>query len=169
MNALSEKGFRVDEEELLDLLNALKEKVPNWGIAIERRCLGLVLGCIARSSRSCRIAFVAQDGLKLVGQVLKETVERLEANDGREEAGMLALACLACLKALPLGRASLWEHRHAIGHVVTGFDLSQFSDAALNLKGIAGLHPGYQKAIHSQNFHISSYWPTPPHNLSISG
>ena len=118
VNALSEKGFRVDEEELLDLLNALKEKVPNWGIAIERRCLGLVLGCIARSSRSCRIAFVAQDGLKLVGQVLKETVERLEANDGREEAGMLALACLACLKALPLGRASLWEHRHAIGRVV---------------------------------------------------
>ena len=103
------------EEELLDLLSALKDKVPSWGVAVERRCLGLFLGCIARSARSCRIAFVAQDGLKLIGQVLKEAVERLEANENREEAGMLVLACLACLKALPLGRASLWEHRQSIG------------------------------------------------------
>lgn len=120
VSGLSENGFRVTEEELLDLLSALKDKVPSWGVAVERRCLGLFLGCIARSTRSCRIAFVAQDGLKLIGQVLKEAVERLEANENREEAGMLVLACLACLKALPLGRASLWEHRQSIGKPFDG-------------------------------------------------
>lgn len=124
----------MDEEELLDLLNALKEKVPSWGVAVERRCMGLFLGCIARSTRSCRIAFVAQEGLKLIGQVLKEAVARLEANENREEAGMLTLACLACLKALPLGRASLWEHRHAIG---TSAELQMYtgSDEGITVNG----------------------------------
>lgn len=28
---------------------------------------------------------------------------------------MWALACLMCLRSLPLGRAALWEHRHALG------------------------------------------------------
>ena len=86
VSGLSSQGFRVNEEELLDLLGALKDKVPSWGVAVERRCLGLFLGCIARSTRSCRIAFVAQEGLKLIGQVLKEAVAHLEANENREEA-----------------------------------------------------------------------------------
>ena len=88
--------------------------MPTWGVERERRLKGFFIGCIARSARGSRIAFVAQDGLKMLGEVLKSAVEGLEKS-GREEAGMLTLACLACLKALPLGRASLWEHRHAIG------------------------------------------------------
>ena len=112
---LTNNGYRVDEEDLPELLSLVREKAPDWGLERARRATALLIGCIGRSSRSCRITFVAQDGIKLLGQVLREAVKRLETNDAREEAGMLILACLACLKALPLGRASLWEHRHAIG------------------------------------------------------
>ncbi|CAK9070816.1 unnamed protein product [Durusdinium trenchii] len=112
---IAQKGYRVDEEELPELLTVIHEKAPSWGEQKERRSAAFLIGCIARSTRACRISFVAQDGLKLLGAVLKEAVRRLSGTEGREEAGMVTLACLACLKALPLGRASLWEHRQAIG------------------------------------------------------
>ncbi|CAE7736140.1 YSA1 [Symbiodinium necroappetens] len=112
----SSKGFRVQEEDLPKLLAEVMEKGPEWGGTRYWRCAALFVGCMARSTRSCRIAFVAHPkGLSLMGLVLKEAVSRLEAPGSHHEASMLALACLTCLKALPLGRASLWEHRQAIG------------------------------------------------------
>ncbi|CAE7283421.1 YSA1 [Symbiodinium natans] len=112
----SAKGFRVEEEELPKLLTEVLEKGPSWGETRYWRCAALFVGCIARSTRSCRIAFVAHPkGLSILGLVLKEAVARLESPGSHQEASMLALACLTCLKSLPLGRASLWEHRHAIG------------------------------------------------------
>ena len=46
---------------------------------------------------------------------------------------------------------------------MASFELSQFSDEALNLKGITGLHPWHKKRFIVPNSHISSYWPTQPH------
>eukprot|EP00931_Biecheleriopsis_adriatica_P121601 TRINITY_DN96660_c0_g1_i1.p1 TRINITY_DN96660_c0_g1~~TRINITY_DN96660_c0_g1_i1.p1 ORF type:complete len:478 (+),score=108.15 TRINITY_DN96660_c0_g1_i1:23-1435(+) len=111
-------GSSIEEALLPELLADVQTKAPAWGAIQHWRSSALLLACIARSSRTCRTAFVAhEDGLKLLGQVLRQAVAGLEGGDGkqRQEAGMLALACLACLKALPLGRATLWEHRQAIG------------------------------------------------------
>ncbi|CAE7445239.1 YSA1 [Symbiodinium pilosum] len=112
----SSNAFRVEEEDLPKLLAEVLEQGPAWGGTRYWRCAALFVGCIGRSTRSCRIAFVAHpQGLTLLGLVLKEAVARLEAPGLHQEASMLALACLTCLKALPLGRASLWEHRQALG------------------------------------------------------
>ena len=112
----SSKGYRVEEDDLPNLLAEVLEQGPTWGDIRYWRCAALLVGSIARSTRSCRIAFVAHpQGLSLLGLVLKEAVRALESSESPREGSMLALACLACLKALPLGRASLWEHRQAIG------------------------------------------------------
>ncbi|CAJ1345415.1 unnamed protein product [Effrenium voratum] len=111
---LVEDGFKIAEEELPELLATVRDRGAAWGRSANLRSLALLAACVARSSRGVRIAFVAQEGLNELGHVLKEAVTSLES-DQKEEAGMLALACLACLKALPLGRAALWEHRQAIG------------------------------------------------------
>lgn len=48
---------------------------------------------------------------------MSESVEALQkgAAGERQEAGMLILSCLMCLRALPIGRATLWDFRKSIG------------------------------------------------------
>lgn len=109
------RSGRVPDGELHALLADL-ERAPAWGHKRRWRSGALLLVCVGRSSRACRAAFVAE-GLPLLGSLLQESMAGLEGGAGieRQEAGMWTLACLACLRALPLGRATLWEHRASIG------------------------------------------------------
>lgn len=113
---LMAKSGRIAEDELPSLLEILTSSAPTWGAIRHWRSASLLLACVARSSRGCRLAFVGA-GLPMLGAVLQEAVAGLEAGGARErqEAGMWASAVLLCLKALPLTRAALWEHRKSIG------------------------------------------------------
>lgn len=53
----------------------------------------------------------------MLGEVLQEGVASIEqgAAGERQDAGMRVLACLTCLWALPIGRATMWEHRLSVG------------------------------------------------------
>mmetsp|Transcript_66644 Transcript_66644/g.167970 ORF Transcript_66644/g.167970 Transcript_66644/m.167970 type:complete len:485 (+) Transcript_66644:130-1584(+) len=107
---------QIGEADLPSLLTVLRNDAPDWAPLRRWRSASLLLTCVARSSRLCRGAFV-RDGLPVLGAVMQESVAALETGDAasRQEAGMWALACLMCLRSLPLGRASLWEHRHSLG------------------------------------------------------
>lgn len=107
---------QLHQEELSELLNTLETEAPQWGSLRRWRSVALLLVYVARSSRICRAAFVAH-GLELLGALLQEGMQSLETAgpSERQEAGMWCLAVLACLRSLPLGRATLWEHRTSIG------------------------------------------------------
>jgi len=107
---------RVGDTELHGLLATLNKQALSWAPLRRWRSCALLLVCVARSSRIVRAAFVSE-GLPLLGGVLQESVTTLESGDAaaRQEAGMWALACLMCLRALSLGRATLWENRHSLG------------------------------------------------------
>jgi len=105
-----------DEVELQGLLATLQKEAHSWLPLRRWRSSSLLLVCVARSSRIVRAAFISE-GLSLLGAVLQESVGTLETGEAadRQEAGMWALACLMCLRALSLGRATLWEHRQTLG------------------------------------------------------
>jgi hypothetical protein len=108
---------RIDGESLSDFIEELQTKAINWGSAKRWRCSALLLVYVARSSRVCRAAFVAE-GLPLLGSVLQEGISVLESSDpmaDRQEAGMWVMGCLSCLTSLPIGRATMWEHRAVLG------------------------------------------------------
>ncbi|CAK0890114.1 unnamed protein product, partial [Prorocentrum cordatum] len=107
---------QLGQDMLPELLSTLQTQAPSWGRLRRWRSVALLLVYVARSSRHCRAAFVAQ-GLPLLGSLLQESVLGLETAgpSERQEAGIWGLAVLACLRALPLGRATLWEHRASIG------------------------------------------------------
>eukprot|EP00928_Gymnodinium_smaydae_P028792 TRINITY_DN21864_c0_g2_i1.p1 TRINITY_DN21864_c0_g2~~TRINITY_DN21864_c0_g2_i1.p1 ORF type:complete len:510 (-),score=111.26 TRINITY_DN21864_c0_g2_i1:155-1621(-) len=111
---IAEEGFT--EADLPDLANELIDQAPKWGHSRRWRSVALLLVYVARAPRGVRAAF-ASEYMALLGSVLQESVGALEAGEGtaRQEAGMLALACLACLRALPIGRATMWEHRLTVG------------------------------------------------------
>lgn len=106
----------ISHEELPWLLQEIRDVAPGWGAVPRMRCAALLLVYVARSSRDCRASFVAK-GMPLLGEVLQEAMTRLEGREAaeRQDAGMQVLACLTCLWALPLGRATLWEHRFSVG------------------------------------------------------
>lgn len=110
------RNHRVDAEELPDLIGELQNKAPKWGSIRRVRSAALLFVFVARSTRICRAAFVAE-GLQLLGFVLQDGVAQLEKGDAseRQEAGMWILACLTLLRALPIGRATMWQHRVALG------------------------------------------------------
>lgn len=107
---------RVTEGNLGELLALLRDEAPGWGRVRRWRSSALLLVYVARASRLCRAAFVAE-GLPLLGALLQEAIAALESGEAveRQEAGMWTLACLMCLRSLPLGRATLWEHRTSVG------------------------------------------------------
>jgi len=108
---------RIDGDALPDIIEHLQTTVSKWVSARRWRCSALVLVYVARSSRVCRAAFVSE-GLPVLGSVLQEGVNVLESSDpdsDRQEAGMWVLACLSCLRSLPIGRATMWEHRAVLG------------------------------------------------------
>lgn len=111
------KAKRVTDTELPDLIGVLQRDAPSWEAIRRWRSSALLLVCVARSSRQCRGAFIADGGLQLLGALLQQALAALEGGEAvaRQEAGMWILACLSCLSTLPLGRATLWEHRQAIG------------------------------------------------------
>jgi len=107
---------RVDPVELPEFLAVLRSEAPSWGAVRRWRSVSLLLVYVARSTRACRAAFVAE-GLTLLGQALKEGVAALETGGTteRQEASMWVLASLACLRALPIGRATMWQNRLVLG------------------------------------------------------
>jgi len=107
---------KIDAEDLPELLEMLRDKAPSWGEERRRRSVALLLVYISRSGRQCRAAFAAE-GMPMLGSALTEGVRGLEEGTDaeRQEAGMRIEACLACLKSLPIGRATMWEHRHSVG------------------------------------------------------
>jgi len=104
------------EDDLISLLAILRDEAPKWGPVRQMRSSALLLVYVARSPRKARATFSAE-GMPLLGSVLQESVAVLQGEDAaaRQEAGMLALACLMCLRALPIGRATMWEHRLSVG------------------------------------------------------
>jgi len=106
----------IDDDELPALLETLCNEAARWSPLRRWRSVALLLTCVARSPRTCRAVFVAE-GLPALGSLLQESVSTLEEGSAaaRQEAQMWALACLGCLRALALGRATLWEHRHSVG------------------------------------------------------
>lgn len=110
----------ITEQMLLKLLAELREEAPQWGTTSQLRSIALLLVYVARSSRTCRASFVA-NGLPLLGELMQDSVAGLEGKNAasRQEAGMRVHACLTCLAALSLGRATMWEHRLTVGK---GFD-----------------------------------------------
>jgi len=111
---------KIPDVQLPALLQTLKEEATVWDASRRLRSAALLLVYVAKSSRACRAAFVAE-GLPLLGEVLQDSVARLEDEeaDGRHDACMRALACISCLRMLPIGRATMWEHRVSVGK---GFD-----------------------------------------------
>jgi len=107
----------IGEEELPGILTTIREEVAKWSPPARWRTTALVLAYLARSSRLTRNAFVAADGMPLLGGVLQDGVAHLESSGAseRQEAGMRVMACLLCLRALPIGRATMWEHRMTVG------------------------------------------------------
>jgi len=107
---------RVTQANLEELLTLLRDDAPKWGRVRRWRSSALLLVYVARASRICRAAFVAH-GLPLLGALLQEAIATLESGEAveRQEAGMWTLASLMCLRSLPLGRATLWEHRVSVG------------------------------------------------------
>lgn len=106
----------VTDSELPSLLTVIRDEAPSWGTLRKWRSSALLMVYVARSSRVCRAAFVSE-GMPLLGALMQDAVAALESADSseRQEAGMRALACLMCLKALPIGRATMWEHRATLG------------------------------------------------------
>lgn len=116
VECLAAAGWQ-DGDRLPNFIEELKSAAPKWGYARRWRCSALLLVYVARASRVCRAAFVAE-GLPLLGAVLQEGISVLEAPDRKadhQEATMWVLACLSCLRALPIGRATMWEHRGVLG------------------------------------------------------
>lgn len=107
---------KIDAEDLPGLLETLRDKAPSWGDLRRGRSVALLLVYISRSGRQCRAAFAAE-GMPMLGACLTEGVNGLEQGSDaeRQEAGMRIEACLVCLKSLPIGRATMWEHRHSVG------------------------------------------------------
>ncbi|CAJ1357072.1 unnamed protein product, partial [Effrenium voratum] len=107
---------QLDEASLSGMLKELQTDAPKWGPLRRMRSVALLLVHVSRASRACRGVFVAQ-GLPLVGELLTDSIGVLEAGPPEEhqEAAMRSLACLACLTALAVGRATMWEHRHIMG------------------------------------------------------
>lgn len=107
----------VKAEELPELLAVLRDKAPAWGTTRYAHSVALLLVHVSRSARTCRAAFVAS-GLPMLGSVLQEAIGDLEASDAavRQDGAMRVHACLVCLRALPIGRATMWAHRKELGH-----------------------------------------------------
>ncbi|CAE7684759.1 tcea1 [Symbiodinium pilosum] len=93
-----------------------EERTVSWGSTRRLRSVALLLVYVSRSTRVCRGVFVAQ-GLPLLGELLSDAVQVLEAGpiSEHQEAGMRISACLRCLTALAVGRATMWEHRQILG------------------------------------------------------
>mmetsp|Transcript_78660 Transcript_78660/g.163557 ORF Transcript_78660/g.163557 Transcript_78660/m.163557 type:complete len:577 (-) Transcript_78660:75-1805(-) len=104
------------EEDFKILMETMSTKATSWLPKRRWRSLALLIALVSRSSRIIRGDFIAT-GLPLLGELLQQAVGQLESKDPaeRQEAGMWALACLICLRALALGRATLWEHKNSLG------------------------------------------------------
>eukprot|EP00929_Paragymnodinium_shiwhaense_P041128 TRINITY_DN21386_c0_g1_i3.p1 TRINITY_DN21386_c0_g1~~TRINITY_DN21386_c0_g1_i3.p1 ORF type:complete len:471 (-),score=107.97 TRINITY_DN21386_c0_g1_i3:199-1611(-) len=104
------------EEDLESLLLILRDEAPKWGAVRRWRSSALLLVHVSRAPRAVRAQFAAE-GMPLLGAVLQESVGHLETGDAtaRQEAGMMTLASLMALRALPIGRATMWEHRQSVG------------------------------------------------------
>jgi len=110
---LADSG-QVTEDELPRMLDKL-EQASTWGETRRWRSIALLLTYVQRSSRACRAEFV-RIGMPVLGSLLQDSMRMLEADAStRQEAAMRALACLLCLRALPIGRATMWEHRATVG------------------------------------------------------
>uniref|UniRef100_A0A7S4QJ72 TFIIS central domain-containing protein n=1 Tax=Alexandrium monilatum TaxID=311494 RepID=A0A7S4QJ72_9DINO len=107
---------QIAKDDLVQLLLEVRDEAPDWGPVRRLRSAALLLVYVARSSRACRASFAAK-GMPLLGEVLQEGIGRIEQGTAgeRQDAGMRVLACLTCLWALPIGRATMWEHRTSVG------------------------------------------------------
>eukprot|EP00927_Polykrikos_kofoidii_P027238 TRINITY_DN2403_c0_g1_i2.p1 TRINITY_DN2403_c0_g1~~TRINITY_DN2403_c0_g1_i2.p1 ORF type:complete len:511 (-),score=105.59 TRINITY_DN2403_c0_g1_i2:137-1603(-) len=110
------KANAMTEDELSSHLAVLRDEAPKWGAVRRWRSNSLLMVYVSRAPRGVRAAFAAS-GMPVLGATLTETVNHLEKGDAtaRQEAGMMALACLMCLRALPIGRAFMWQHRQTVG------------------------------------------------------
>jgi len=107
----------LEVDDVAELLNLLSDKDLAWGDSPRRlRSAALFLTYVSRSSHTCCAQFVSLGGLILLGEVLCEAVAALENGVGllrpgdlEEDTGMWALACLRCLRALPLRRVPIQE------------------------------------------------------------
>lgn len=111
-----QKARSITGEELPELLAVLRDEAPKWGTTRQSHSAALLLVYVSRSSRNCRAAFVAT-GLPVLSSVLQDGVAALETGDAaqRSDAGMRCMACLVCLRALPIGRSTMWTHRRDLG------------------------------------------------------
>lgn len=106
----------VSPERLPSLIEKLEGEAPQWGAVLRWRSVALLCAYVARAKRETRTAFV-NGGMPLLGDLLHACMEALEGMDvmQRQSAADWAIACLACLRMLPIGRATMWEHRHSVG------------------------------------------------------
>lgn len=110
--------FLLSPERLSSLIRTLEGQAPQWGPVRRWQSVALLCAYVARSKRETRTAFVST-GMPLLGSLLSASMEALEGTDvsQRQKAADWAIACLACLRMLSIGRATMWEHRQSVGKV----------------------------------------------------
>lgn len=99
---------KVDAEALSALVRKLLHDMPHWQVDWHRQCVALLLACVARSERKCLITFL-NEGMELLGTLLQDSLISLEDGDiqRQEIAADWAIACIACLWVLPIGRVTV--------------------------------------------------------------
>lgn len=134
----------LDDETLQGLINELKDTAPSWGKLRQARSAALLIFQVGRSRKTTRASFVSH-GMLLLGEVLQDCVSRLvggtlATSAEKDDATYRAIACVHCLSALPIGRATMWEHHRVLGKTfdqLVRWARNNKSDAAAELKPIA--------------------------------